>query len=254
MKTAIALSIATVFASAAANAALINVNFNGFTGGSPPGGPAQVQAELEGPAGGLGTTWNQFAANSGGGLLDSTGGATGASFTTNFTEGRYDGTGPSLRMLRATLTDFGRGQSRTLTINGLNAGSLYNVWVVSHRHQSGGAPNYIERQLGTWTSVNTTSSPTSQVINGVSSGVSPQGNAFVDGVNYALFENVVANGSGTIVFNGQAATIAGGFAADYRLHLSGFQIEEVITAPIPEPSSAILLGLGGLVLFIRRRK
>ena len=37
-----------------ASAALINVNFNGFTGGNP--GPTQVESTLEGPGGGLGTS------------------------------------------------------------------------------------------------------------------------------------------------------------------------------------------------------
>jgi hypothetical protein len=72
---------------------------------------------------------------------------------------------------------------------------------------------------------------------------------FVDGVNYALFKNVVANGSGQIVFQGQAARIADGFVDDYRLHLSGFQILQV-----PEPSNALLLCFGGLLVFARRRR
>lgn len=250
MKTKLALAtlVLGLAIAPASGFTLVNVNFNGFTPSTNPG-PTQDSTTLVGPAGGLGTTWNQFAAPSGGGLLDANGTGTGISFTTNFTEGRYDGTGPGLTMLRATLTDFGRGQTRTVTMSGLEAGGLYDIWLVSHRQQSGAAPNYIERQLGTWTALNPTWSPTTQLVDGVSSGATPQGNQFVEGMNYVLFERVMADANGQIVFQGQAATVNGGFDADYRLHLSGFQILQV-----PEPSSALLVGLGGLMVFIRRRR
>jgi hypothetical protein len=222
----------------AANAAPINVNFNGFTANS---GPTQVESTLEGPAGGLGTSWNQYAANSSSGtMVDATGAATTAQVSTNFSEGRYDGDGADLTMLRATLTDFGRGQSRTVTISGLDEGGLYSVWLVSHRHQGTAR----ERQKGTWTSVNNTTSSSSQLVDGTNGALN--GSTFVAGVNYALFENVEADASGQIVFNGKAATIADGFDDDYRLHLNGIQI-------IPEPSTA-LLGAFGLLALLRRRR
>ncbi len=190
-------------------------------------------------------------------MVDSTGAATTVTFTTNFTEGRYDGTGPALTMNRATLTDFGRGQSRALNISGLTPGGLYDVWLVSHRQQNGAQPNLRERQVGTWTSVNTTSSTVTQLIDGRLSGASPQGDVFQDGVNYAMFADVVADGVGSIVFQGQGATIAAGFPDDYRLHLSGFQIADVVTAAIPEPSTFGLAALGLMSLGLvgcRRRK
>jgi hypothetical protein len=69
-----------------AGAELINVNFNGFTGGNLQ---SETEATLSGPAGGLATSWNQYAdEDSTGVMIDSTGANTGVTFTTNFTEGR----------------------------------------------------------------------------------------------------------------------------------------------------------------------
>ena len=208
---------------------LINVNFNGFSGGNT--GPAeQVESTLEGPAGGLGTSWNQFADNSSSGIMfDSTGANTNVTVTTDFSEGRYDGPGPDLTTLRAALTDFGRGAGRTVTIGGLEADEVYDVWLVSHRHQGGAA----ERQKGTWTSVNSTSSSATQLVDGTKGALN--GASFVAGVNYALFANVAADESGEIVFNGKGATEADGFDADYRLHLNGIQIAPAAPVVPPEP-------------------
>jgi hypothetical protein len=234
---AIALSAAPV-----ANAALINVNFNGFTGGNP-GPTTQVESTLVGPGGGLGTSWNQYAdEDSSGVMVDSTGAATTVTVATNFSEGRYDGTGAILTMLRATLTDFAKGATgRTITISGLDAGSLYNIWLVSYRDQGSAA----ERIVGTWTTANTTSSAPTQLID---NRVGQNNTTFVDGYNYVLFESVEASVGGQIVFSGTGARIVDGFDADYRLGLNGLQIEL-----IPEPSSALLGGLGLLALLRRRR-
>jgi hypothetical protein len=217
------LSVLLATSLAASGFELLNVNFNGFTGGTP--GPAQDASTLGGPAGGLGTSWNQYAANSSSGVMvDSTGAATTVTVATTFSEGRYDGTAPSLTMLRATLTDFGRGSSRTVTISGLTANENYNVWLISHRHQNAVA----ERQAGIWSTAHTTSSPSSQVVDGRAGTLN--GSSFVAGVNFALFRSVVANGSGVITFTGVGGKMSNGFDADYRMHLNGIQI-----APAPPP-------------------
>ena len=202
----------------------INVNFNGFTGGTP--GPVQDASTLVGPAGGLGATWNQYAARSSSGIVvDSTGAPTSVSITTNFSEGRYDGTAPGLTMLRATLTDFAKGAAnRTVTISGLDPNGSYNVWLVSHRHQSATA----ERQAGIWTTAHPTSSPGSQIVDGRAGALN--GATFVAGVNFALFRSVVADASGVITFIGAGGATANGFDASYRMHLNGIQI-----APAPPP-------------------
>jgi hypothetical protein len=225
----------------AADAALVSVNFNGFTGGTP--GPTQDESTLVGPGGGLGTSWNQYAdEDSTGVMVDSTGAATTISVATNFGEGRYDGTGPSLTMLRATLTNFGKGLSSTVTIAGLEADGVYDIWLVSHRHQV----TVSERQAGIWSTSNATDSPSSQIVDGRAGALN--GATFVAGINYALFENVVANGSGVITFTGAGGTTSNGFDASYRMHLNGLQIEQV-----PEPAAALLGGIGLLALLRRRR-
>ena len=106
-----------------------------------------------------------------------------------------------------------------------------------------------ERQNGTWTSVNTTSSATSQVVDGTNMLGALNGDSFVNGVNFAQFENVEADGTETSFLTDKGATVHhDGFDADYRLHLNGLQIEQV-----PEPSTALLGGLGMLALLRRRR-
>jgi hypothetical protein len=208
---------------------LINVNFNGFTGGTP--GPTQDASTLVGPAGGLGTSWNQYAdEDSSGVLVDSTGAATTVTVATNFSEGRYDGTAPALTMLRATLTDFAKGTAnRTVTISGLEAGGSYNVWLVSHRHQSSAA----ERQAGIWTTAHATSSPPSQIVDGRAGALN--GATFVAGVNYALYQSVVADGSGVITFVAAGGKTTNGFDADYRMHLNGLQIAPAAPPVPPQP-------------------
>ncbi len=214
---------------AASGFELINVNFHQFTPG--PGDP-EAEASLEGPAGGLGTTWNQYAANSSSGVvLDSAGEPTTVTVATNFAEGRGDGTGPSLTMLRATLTDFGRGLSRTVTLNGLEPGGSYDVWLVSHRHQAG----TLERQKGTWSTANPTAFPglASQVVDGTDGALN--GSSFVSGVNFALFQSVEADSEGVITFSGKGAAVADGFDDNYRLHLNGLQIAPAAPVVPPEP-------------------
>ena len=217
---------------AASGFELINVNFNGFTGGNP--GPTQDASTLEGPAGGLGTSWNQYAANSSSGVMvDATGAATTVTVTTNFAEGRYDGTAPSLTMLRAALTDFGRGLTRTVTISGLTPNAHYDVWLVSHRHQN----DTRERQKGTWTTELPTVSPKPQLVDGTGwpSSAPLNGSSFVAGVNFASFLSVEANASGVITFTGKGATVADGYEDDFRLHLNGIQIAPAAPVIPPEP-------------------
>ena len=241
MKHHLALAL-TLTIAPLANAALININFTGFTGGNQ--GPTE-EADISGPAGGLGTTWNQYNnEDTSGTVLDSSGAATSIQVTTNFSEGRYDGGGPTLPIYRATLTDFGRGvNSRNVTISGLDAGGLYDIWLMSLRSQGADA----ERLVGWWSTGSTTTSSSDQFYD---NRISPTINnsTFVAGENYVLFENVEADGSGQIIFNGVAGTELDGSDDTYRQGLNGLQINLV-----PEPGSLALLGLGGLLVLRRRR-
>jgi len=208
-----------------------NVNFWTFT---PAGSYSpEVESVLIGPANGLGERWNQFNANSGASLLDSTGVATGVAFTTNFSEGRAANAG-NTPMLRSTLTDFGRGASRTLTITGLQPDGLYDVWLASYRDGV-----TIERTYGRWTANNPTSSSNIQFIDN-RDGVN--GTTFVEGYNYIVFLSVVPDGSGVISFDGKGMMLADGADGDYRLGLSGFQIAPA--AGPPPPTDTLVINLG----------
>ena len=237
----VALAVTTLAVAPITNAALVNVNFEKFTPGGP-GTPA-TESQLEGPGGGLGTSWNQYAANSSSGtVVDSTGANTTVTVTTNFSEGRFGNTTTDLDVFHSTLTDFGRGQNRTVTVGGLSPSALYDVWVIAYR-DSGTA---VERLGGYWTSVNTTTSTSTQLLSSVDT---RNGTSFQDGVNYLLFENVEADGGGNIVFTGKGGEATDpDFTADVRLGLSGLQINQV-----PEPSAVALFGIGGLLVLRRRR-
>lgn len=235
--------IATVSNGTMARAALINVNFEAFTPGGTDGNPPgtfifETEAALSGPAGGLNTQWNQFAASdSSGVMVDATGAPTTVTFTTNFTESRRGSNANVLPIYNSSLTDFGKGAARNLTINGLEAGREYNIWLVAYRDQTT-AP---ERLSGTWSTANPTTSANSQLLD---STLIQSDLAFQQGVTFVLFQNVLATGAGTIVFNGQATItdlpIDGN---DFRLGLSGFQI-----LAVPEPASVAIWSLLGLGL------
>ncbi|HSP41503.1 MAG TPA: invasin domain 3-containing protein [Luteolibacter sp.] len=215
----------------------INVSFSGFTNVNPAN-TIEVESELVGPAGGLGTRWNQFAANSSSGtLLDPTGIGTGVSFTTDFSEGRYDGTGAT-PMLRSTLTDFAKANTaptRTFTITGLVPDAAYDVWLTAFRNQGSAA----ERIYGRWIANNSTTSAGTQFIDNRDG---QNGTTFVEGYNYVVFTSVVADGSGQISFVGDAMGIEEGADADYRQGLSGFQIAPAAGPPPPTTSLVIDLG------------
>ena len=91
--------------------------------------------------------------------------------------------------------------------------------------------NGTEHSHGTFSTSNNTTSATSQLVDGFTS---INGDAWELGVNHALFENVQADGSGEITFDA-AATVAGVLdGSGRRLHINGFQIENVfVMAGIP---------------------
>jgi HEAT repeat protein len=194
---------------------VINVNMNAWTGSGAVG--SEAGSTLDGPAGGLGTTWNQFAAaSSGGTLVTFAGAATTVAFTTTASAG-YTWGSPALKMLHSGVTHFSKGTNTTLTITGLTPGTRYMVWLTSHDNNSSAA----ERAHGIWSTTNATTSASAQTVNGVTT---LNGTTWEAGNNYVLFENVVADGSGRMVFLGDA-TDAGEFGTlAYRLPLNGFQI------------------------------
>ncbi len=256
MRTRNIIGILTVLfvanmAASSAHAVLVNVNFEAFTPANQnPPFVFATESTLSGPAGGLNTQWNQYAdEDSSGVVVDSTGAATTVTFITNFSEGRRGSNANVLPIFNSTLTDFGRTSvARNLTINGLLAGSLHDVYIVAYRDQS----TATERLSGTWTSANATTSATSQLLD---STTTQSDLAFLDGVNFIKFSNVQADALGKIVFNAQSTfnPAASDSNNHFRLGLSGFQIQSVAPA-VPEPASLTLIGLAAGGLFLRRRR
>ena len=139
-------------------------------------------------------------------------------------------------MFQDTLTDFSKGiQNRNLIINGLEAGGLYDVWILAYRNGGSAA----ERLSATWSTTNATTSASSQLLDHTAVST---GNTFVAGENFVLFANVQADVTGTITFDADATDAR-------RSGLSGFQIQAV-----PEPGSLALLGVGGALIAARRRR
>ena len=215
---------------------LINLNFNGNE--SPP--PAE--SGLVGPGGGLGTSWNEFnGPDSPGTLNDSTGTATSVTIDTNFgLPNTLDVPVIDLTMLRGSATNFGKGVDNTsVAINGLVAGDFYDIWLVTLRNQpfGNGSPNGTEQYVGWWSTTNSTTSPSDQLVD--ARGAAVDTSTFVDGYNFVLFENVEADESGNIVFTGVAGPLLDGSNNNHRLGLNGLQIEKTIPPVVGSVDAAV---------------
>ena len=246
-KTKFALTLAALTAAPFANAALVSVTTDAVTGGNAAAITTERIANagnLTGPAGDTaGSTWNIISGYSGSSLLDSAGITTGIGYTTSFTERRgisVDSAGGDLEIARTYMQDFGKGGTNTITINGLDIGGTYDLWLVSVANSGAGTEYY----RGDYITSNVTSSPSTQSI------VSSPRNitTFVAGQNFVLFDDIVADINGMIIITAAAANLTEAPGDEYRFGLNGFQIEQV-----PEPSSLALLGLGGLMMLRRRR-
>ncbi len=244
LRASLVLGVVLLWVGVACAEQLININFL-KTFPDPPEDP-EPESELVGPAGGLGTTWNQFAAQSSTNtIFDSTGEPTTVELTSTFPRARSDGTGASLRMLRSTMLDDARGANRSITITGLEPEERYHIWLVSHRHQN----PVMERQYGTWTADNDTTSPSVQTVDGRDGSLT--GSEFVEGVNYALFENVLADENGHIVFHGQGNIVDDGDNnTNHRMHLNGLQIQEsgeLLAGPVDADVSTVEVSLSEVI-------
>jgi hypothetical protein len=203
-------------------AQVINVNFYNTTGTPTP----EVESTLFGlfgSGGGLGTTWNQFNVDSASNLKDSTGATTSIGYALgNYGNGWLWGT-PGLKVLHGGRARFGIDgtQLHTFTINGLVPGVGYNVWIASANCLSS------QQSAGTWSTTNTTTSPSSQFVSNVGA---VNDTTWQLGNNYALFEHVVADRAGKLAFTAQDGTVG---ATTYRFPLSGFQLLSFGTNPPP---------------------
>lgn len=231
-------TLAILASVATGHSALVNVNFNAGT-------IVQTESALDGPGGGANSTWNQSTEETGTALLDSSGLVTTIGYTLphNLEENdTFSFPDPERVMQIGSFGQFGKGEDTTLTITGLVAGNLYNVWIAATRLRDEGT----EQSHGIFSTTNATTSG-SQVVDGITA---INGNEWVLGTNYAFFANVEADTEGNIAFLADATDADELFAGSdaRRFHINGFQI-----APVPEPSAALLGGLGLLALLRRRR-
>ena len=201
-------------------------------------GPNGVAAGLE--------TWNLNNFNDGAsqsGLLDSLGAATGVGISFDGIGGPDDwGYGSDLKLLWRSGRAFynGPGNAGSFSITGLTVGTLYDLWIAtSHLGSTGDA-----RGVGDWATSNTNTTGSSVVIN--NTGNEENGSTWVNGVNYVLFNNVAPDGTGKITMTEHAISPN---LTDARVGFNGFQL----STAVPEPSAAVLCGIGLIGLLRRRR-
>ena len=213
---------------------------------SVEGSPVTAASTLFGPNGGLSTTWNQSGGASVLALKDITGATTTVNLTvavsSSYGVDDWGASGP-LGLLKYSSRDFNTNTAPntptpgsptnflTMTLSGLTVGDTYKVWIASGRPDA--------TVSGAWSTTNTTSTVGSQTIN--NGALNNPGANWVQGNNFVLFNQVVVDSSGNLVMTGVSS---GGS----RLPFSGFQI-----APVPEPTTAMMGGLGLLAILRRRR-
>ena len=218
-----------------ANATIVNFSVHQ----SPDDDINVTSANLSGPNGvaaGV-ETWNLNNYNNGAsqsGLLNAAGAATGIGFNTDLGGPDDWGYGASLKLLWRSGRNFdtGAGNSASFTITGLDPGSVYDLWIATaHVGQDA---------TGTWSTTNANSTGASLPFDNTAN--NSNGSTWVLGSTYELFQSVAPTAGGSITMTVQSGT-------GQRVGFQGFQLATVV----PEPSSALLGGLGLLGLLRRRR-
>jgi len=180
---------------------------------------------LEGPAGGLGETWNQVttAAStalpggilSASGLRDSAGAPSATSFAlSSFRLALFEWGTPSLRLLRAAAFSWDWDTNATLVIGNLAIGKKYDLYLASFHPNEGGSSSV-------FSTTNLTTTVGDQIVN--TGGPAGNDTNWVESVNYARFANVQPDAAKNITVN-----MVGDSGANFtRAYLSGFQLVEV---------------------------
>ena len=194
-------------------------------------GPNGVAAGLE--------LWNlnNFNGSTQSGLLDSFGVATGVGVSFSDIGGPDDwGYNSPLKLLWRSARNFDTspGNAASFTISGLAAGT-YDLWIATS-HVDGTV-------VGDWTTSNTNTTGATVALN--NTGQEATDSTWVAGVNYVLFNNIQPDGSGNVTMTVHSISGAG-----ERVGFNGFQL----ATAVPEPSSAVLCGIGLIGLLHRRRR
>ena len=234
-----AIALAPVASATTINFSVHHADDNGVVTSANLSGPDGVAAGVE--------TWNLPTASgeplaSASSLLDATGATTGVGVTFDTLGGPDDwGYGSALKLLWRSGRGFynGPGNAGSFTITGLTPGATFDLWIATS-HISGDAT----RNLGDWSTANTNSTGSSITVD--NTGQETNGDTWVAGANYVLFQSVVADVNGKITMTEHASQPN---TTDSRVGFNGFQL---VTA-VPEPSTTMLCGLGLLGLVFRRR-
>ena len=245
-KTFIATAVlATAMHASAATISIISVNFQG--GQAPADGPDVTTTAGYVPA----DNWNNFTGKSGSAsnLVDSTGSTTSADLSwqtfNTWDLANGDGNGGDRDMMSGYLDNFGAsGASDFITISGLQPNKGYDVYV------------YFNRGTATYSGMNATDGISNNTYYGFDNGFSYADNGYNltsddnigdgwTGANVFLFEDYTGS---TLDLDNPANP--GVPAGEWKTYVQGIQI--VMT--VPEPSSTVMLGLGGLALMLRRKR
>ncbi len=245
-----------------ARADAINIDFNSVTvttspgtfipgvGSIPGGSTTSVSPTYSGigAAPDTGTRWNGvnvngFAQNqNSGALVNSNGAATSVTLTTN-SVGVMDspnGVGANNHAAKTLLEEFifTDTTARTVTLNGLTAGTNYNLYLYGVGSNALGTTNGLSRSAFTVNGVTqSTSGPNAATTN------------FTLGEDYVMFNNLSAN-------NNSISISYAAFSGETRGVFNGLQLQFAGVAPVPEPSTwaMMALGVGALGLIARRKR
>jgi hypothetical protein len=208
---------------------IVSVNFSSTQiGATTPTGAAVIGAS--------GDTWNNITGTNGQAIsglgsiaLNKVDGVTASGVSVTFTAGDFNGSGAvasNLDVFEGNI--YITGATSTITLTGLGAGTMVDLYFyLAAGHTAGeGGTMTIDATSLTATDPNASGDET----------------AYTLGANYVKFDDLVVGGSGNVT-----ATWAVASGQTYS-SFAGMQI-----AVVPEPSTALLGGLGMLALLRRRR-
>lgn len=188
---------------------VLNVNIDSVT-----------RTGLVGPAGGLGSVWNQIgksgSMSQATNLSDTAGSPSGMGYQVQ-TLGNTDNWGApgGLTMLANSVYNGSWGK-----ITGLHAGSSYHLYIASYYNNEQGSK-------GDFVTSNATSNGSTQSVDNGWPAISTynyNSATWVKGENYVVFHDIVAGGNGEINWTMSAAT---GSGRNPKLMFSGFQLEKI---------------------------